>query len=138
MEWKEKRFLNILFFFVKSIFSPCSVFTEFFLKNCQDTIPLHSVEKRAILSHWKKFRQIKYLVISLVKPLFSRDFCKEIVRENFCNFHTVSRQLRWLQKMLTFAIRTLTIIIFLLTSEICGNVASSSLLEKLFTNTIRL
>ena len=37
----------------------------------------------------KKFRQINYLVISLVKPLLSRNFCKESVRENFCNFHTV-------------------------------------------------
>ena len=48
-----------------------------------------SVEKREILSHWKKFRQINYSVISLVKPLLSRIFCKKSVRENFCNFHTV-------------------------------------------------
>ena len=50
----------------------------------------HSVEKQEILSHWKKCRQINYLVISLVKPLLSRNFCKKSVRENFCNFHTVS------------------------------------------------
>ena len=36
------------------------------------------------------FRQINYLVISLVKLLFSRIFCGKSVRgENFCNFHTV-------------------------------------------------
>ena len=48
----------------------------------------HSVEKRVILSHWKKIRQISYLVISLVKPLLSRNFCEKSVGENFCNFHT--------------------------------------------------
>ena len=31
----------------------------------------------------KKFRQINYLVISLVKPLLSRNFCQKSVRENF-------------------------------------------------------
>ena len=51
---------------------------------------LHSVEKREILSHWKKIRQINYLVISLVKPLLSRNFCERIVRENLRNFNTVS------------------------------------------------
>ena len=30
-----------------------------------------------------------YLVISLVKPLFSRNFCEKRVRENFRNFHSV-------------------------------------------------
>ena len=39
------------------------------------------------------FRQINYLVISLVKPLLSRNFCEKSVRENFCNFHTVVLQL---------------------------------------------
>ena len=52
----------------------------------------------------KKFRQIKYLVIPLVKPLlsrinylvifivkllFSRIFCQKSMRVNFRNFHTV-------------------------------------------------
>ena len=37
----------------------------------------------------KKFRQINYIVISLVKPLLLRHFCYHGVRENFCNFHTV-------------------------------------------------
>ena len=48
----------------------------------------HSVEKRVILSHWKKIRQISYLVISLVKPLLSRNFCEKSVRDDFCNFHS--------------------------------------------------
>ena len=39
----------------------------------------------------KKFRQINTLVNSLVKQLFSQDFCEKSVRENFCNFHTVKR-----------------------------------------------
>ena len=42
----------------------------------------------------KKFRQINHLVISLVKPLLSRNFCEKSVRENFCNFHTVVWKLR--------------------------------------------
>ena len=37
----------------------------------------------------KIFRQINSLVISLVKSLFSRNFCQKSVRENFRNFHTV-------------------------------------------------
>ena len=50
----------------------------------------HSVEKLEILSHWKEFRQINHLVISLVKPLLSRNFCKKCERENLCN--TTSRK----------------------------------------------
>ena len=37
----------------------------------------------------KKFRQITNLVISLVKPMLSRNFGEKSVRENFFNFHTV-------------------------------------------------
>ena len=51
----------------------------------------HTVRKneKFFLSHWKKFRQINYLVISLGKPLFPRNFCENSVRENLCKFHTV-------------------------------------------------
>ena len=35
----------------------------------------------------KKFRQINYLVISLVKPLLSRNFCQKCVRVNFWNMY---------------------------------------------------
>ena len=56
-------------------------------------VPRHSVEKRneKFSLTEKKFRQINYLVISLVKPLLSRNFCEKSVRENLCNFHTVHR-----------------------------------------------
>ena len=40
----------------------------------------------------KKIRQINYLVISLVKPLLSRKFCKKSVREIHCNYiHSVEK-----------------------------------------------
>ena len=41
----------------------------------------------------KIFRQINYLVISIVKPLLSRNFCEKSVRENFYNFHIVAEQI---------------------------------------------
>ena len=37
----------------------------------------------------KIFRQINSLVICLVKPLLSRNFCRKSVRLKFHNFHTV-------------------------------------------------
>ena len=49
---------------------------------------MHSVEKREILTK-EIFRQINSLVIYLVKPLLSRNFCQKCVRENSRNFHTV-------------------------------------------------
>ena len=36
----------------------------------------------------EKFRQINYLVISLVKPLLSRNLCQKCVGINRSNFHT--------------------------------------------------
>ena len=47
------------------------------------------MEKREILSHQKKFRQINSLVTYVVKPLLSRTFYQKCVRENSRNFHTV-------------------------------------------------
>ena len=60
------------------------------LRETNAFIKVSQCGKREILSHWKKFRQINYLLISLalVKPLISRNFCKKSVRENWCNFHT--------------------------------------------------
>ena len=55
----------------------------------------HSVEKWKLYSHWKKFRQINYLVILLVKPLLSRNFYQKRVRVNFRNFHTVHCVEKW-------------------------------------------
>ena len=51
----------------------------------------HSAEKWKIYSHWKIFRQISYLVILLVKPLISRNFCQRSMIVNFNNFHTVEQ-----------------------------------------------
>ena len=51
---------------------------------------LHTVWKNEKFTLTQKFfRQINYLVILLVKSLFSRNFCEKRVRVNFRNFHTV-------------------------------------------------
>ena len=50
----------------------------------------HSVEKGKNYSHQKIFRQINSLVIPLVKPLLSRNFCQKCVIVYFRNFHTVA------------------------------------------------
>ena len=45
-----------------------------------------NVEKREIISHWKKFRENNSLVTSLVKTtLLTRNFCQKCVRVNFWN-----------------------------------------------------
>ena len=45
----------------------------------------------------KIFRQITYLVISLVNMLLSRNFCQKSVRVNFCFYHTV----QWISRFFT-------------------------------------
>ena len=51
---------------------------------------LHTVWKNEKFGLTEKiFRQINSLVICLVKPLLSRNFCRKSVRLNFHNFHTV-------------------------------------------------
>ena len=59
-----------------------------FTKKVQDS---HlTVWKNAKFTFTEKiFRQINYLVISLVKPLLSRNFCQKCMRVNFRNFHNV-------------------------------------------------
>ena len=47
----------------------------------------HNVEKFSLTK--TIFRQINFLVISLVKLLLSRNFCEKCVRLNRSNFHTV-------------------------------------------------
>ena len=42
----------------------------------------------------KIFRQINSLVICLVKPLLSRNFCRKSVRLKFYNFHTVETHVK--------------------------------------------
>ena len=66
----------------------------------REILSQHSMENREILSHRKSFvlsqcvqqgffREINYLVSSLSKTMFSRNFCQKSVRVNFHNFHTV-------------------------------------------------
>ena len=49
----------------------------------------HSVVKQEILSRQRFFREINYLVTSLVNTLLSRNFSIKSVRENFSFFHIV-------------------------------------------------
>ena len=63
---------------------------------------MHSVEKFTLTE--KKFRQINYLVITLVKPVLSRNFLQKCVRgvtENFRHFHTVNRIILLMYTFLT-------------------------------------
>ena len=56
---------------------------------------LHTMWKKDKVSLTeKKFRQINYLVISIVNQLLSRNFCEKSVGENFCNFRTVHMENR--------------------------------------------
>ena len=45
-----------------------------------------SVEKREILSHWRVFSQINYLVVSFVKPSISRNFLRKKCEREFLQF----------------------------------------------------
>ena len=74
-------------------------FTEFHIYSESTFFDLHTLWKlRKFTLTEKIFRQITYLVISLVKLLLSRNFCQKSVRENFCNFHTVQCTLWKLRK----------------------------------------
>ena len=65
------------------------VFTKFLVKMTTD----HRVQwKNEKFPHWNFFRQINYLVISLVKPLLSRNFCGKSVRENFYTVRILSQR----------------------------------------------
>ena len=56
-----------------------------------------------LLSPKKKiFREINCLVISLVKPLLSRNFRQKSVTVNFRNFHTVCRKSESIMMMVFF------------------------------------
>ena len=64
--------------------------TEFFI------FPHCTVWKNEKFTLTQNFsRQINYLVILLVKPLLSRNFCQKRVRANVCNFHTVYYATLW-------------------------------------------
>ena len=73
----EKRYLAL------------SLWTEIWFDEIYDVSSTQCGKMKNLLSPKKIFRQINYLVISLVKALLSRNFCQKSVRVNFCNFHTV-------------------------------------------------
>ena len=59
-----------------------------FLPHCVH-VTLWKLRKFTFTLTEKIFRQISYLVISLVKLLISRNFCQKSVKVNSRNFHTV-------------------------------------------------
>ena len=52
-------------------------FHEIFFKLISRFSLMHTVEKWIIYSHWNFFRQINYIVILIVKPFLSRNFCQK-------------------------------------------------------------
>ena len=106
--WKFRKFSLTLFW---QKFRENNVFIE---QNTKELIWWIFFPVRLNFSHfhstvWKNekfgltekiFRQINSLVICLVKPLLSRNFCRKSVRLKFHNFHTVSRIT--LRKLLKF------------------------------------
>ena len=81
--WKNEKFTATpQFFSVKSIYSKTLISWNFCEKWWEW---IHS----AVWKDEKIFRQINSLVISLVKPLLSRNFCQKSVKVNHRNFHTV-------------------------------------------------
>ena len=87
--------------FVKAMFLKLKWwFHEIFFsrKGDDSTVTQCNVEK---MKNWlspKIFRQINYLVISLMKPVLSRNFCKTSIIANFRNFHTVTLLCHIVQK----------------------------------------
>ena len=53
------------------------------------------LKMKKITLNGKKIRKINDLLISLVKPSLSRNFCQKRVRANFRNFHTVYCGVCW-------------------------------------------
>ena len=91
--WKETKIHSLKDFSVKSIVTE-SYFHEFLIS----TLIVEKSSKHSVIV-WKndkfnvtkeKFRQSNWLVFSLVKTLFSRNFCPKNVTVNFRNFHTVN------------------------------------------------
>ena len=89
--WKNVKFTvtrNISSNQLHAFNSKNVVFTKFFL---------HWKNEKFGLTE-KIFRQIKSIVICLVKTLLSRNFCQKSVRPKFYNFHTVWHTLWSLRK----------------------------------------
>ena len=81
---------------VGDFFSKYVAFTKFLSKKCEREF----LWKFLLLTVWKNkeftvtqkfFRQITSLVFSLVKKLFSRNFCQKCVRINVRNFHVLEK-----------------------------------------------
>ena len=72
------------------LFKFCKLISRNIFKQVWILVFVHHslVRKMKKLLSRKKFCQINDLVISLVKPLLSRNFCQKIIRENCRNFHT--------------------------------------------------
>ena len=70
-----------------NLYSKCVDFTKFLQKKKVEYSTLWKNEKFTLNEIF--FRQINSLVICLVKPLLSRNFCRKSVRLKFHNFHTV-------------------------------------------------
>ena len=72
-------------------------FTKYFLNEREfHVFPFCTVWKNEKFGLTEKiFRQIDSFVISLVKPLLSRDFRQKSVRVNFRNFHIVHSVEKW-------------------------------------------
>ena len=69
----------------------CELFRKNYAKSMYSLNTLWKLRKFTLTE--KIFRQITYLVISLVKLLLSRNFCQKCVRVNSRNFHTVQEWL---------------------------------------------
>ena len=81
--WKNEKFSLIekIFREINNYFSKTVAFTKLLSKKRErNLLSLHNVEKREIFFHSlkKQFRQMNNLVISLVKPLLSRNLCEKV------------------------------------------------------------
>ena len=71
----------------QATYSQTTNYFTFFVMRSKDC-KLHYRKEKNLLKNKITSNQL----FSLVKPLLSRNFCGKSVRENFCNFHTVSIQ----------------------------------------------
>ena len=99
----------------------------FLWKNFVKPQILHTLWINEKFTLTENFFAIKYLVILLVKPLLSRNFCWKRVRVNFRHFHTV------LQQLLFFFREILWFLLFLLYSN--GNFFLCRIFRKPIINT---
>ena len=109
---KQKKLLLIMqldFFFLEidDVFSSNRLFSNFFSKNVTftkflpkmrdikvstNTVPQFLKTRNSLSFTEKKFRRIIYSVISLVKPLLSRNFCEDEIK--FLQIHEINKNLK--------------------------------------------